>query len=319
MNRIIVTGLVALAWVAGRAPTAGATGFPAAPPNPVWSRIQRVAQADIIVVAKVVKHEDKTEKAKLFPKAAEDAEWAFARLKVSKVLLGPTDLTEIRVGTPLKERFGNQKPKGPNQLPPKVRDTPKKALSFDLPLGRYNLFYVTKHWQGNFYQLSGILVYPPLKTKAQVDGEAAKVKRLANLLADPIKGLKSRNKDDRLHTAALRILKLRSGPPPDPQARPRTEPIDAEESKLIMSALAEADWFPAPGAQKVDPNLLFMSLNPSKEDGWVPPVKTAKDIGPSFSVTKAYARKHTLAARAWVQKHRATYRIQRFVKENEGK
>jgi hypothetical protein len=95
----------------------------------------------------------------------------------------------------------------------------------------------------------------------------------------------------------------------------KTEPIDAEQSKLIMKALAEANWFPKYGPATISPKLLFMAMGVTEADGYKPPPKTINDLGPGLGETKEYARKVTLAAQKWVKENRTKYRIKRFVED----
>ena len=95
----------------------------------------------------------------------------------------------------------------------------------------------------------------------------------------------------------------------------KTEPIDAEESKLIMKALAEANWFPKYGPTTINPFLVFKALGVTEADGYKPPPRTVNDLGPGLGVTKEYARKETLAAQKWVKENRTKYRIKRFVED----
>src|SRR6516162_447515 len=115
-------------------------------------------------------------------------------------------------------------------------------------------------------------------------------------------GLKSKDAQERLMTAGLLIARYRT---PQPGAA-KTEPIDGEESKLILTILADADWSQPFRFGQMSPQQMFGQLNLTKEDGWVPPqnIRTPQDYGN--------------AARTWLREHANTYRIKRFVAGGAG-
>jgi hypothetical protein len=101
--------------------------------------------------------------------------------------------------------------------------------------------------------------------------ELESVKKVTELLAEPTKGLKSDKADVRAETAALLVMKYRSYPAFGGEVD--QVPIGAEESKLILKALADADWKavrPGPGA--TNPMQAFYQLGLTDKDGWKPPV-----------------------------------------------
>ena len=91
----------------------------------------------------------------------------------------------------------------------------------------------------------------------------------------------------------------------------KTEPVDAARSKLILTQLATANWFPKAKSLEPRPMDLLERLDLRPEDGWKVPFV----LGIPSPQQK---RKRALAGKAWVKKHLNTYRIQRFVsKEKE--
>src|SRR5262249_39809536 len=60
----------------------------------------------------------------------------------------------------------------------------------------------------------------------------------AKALAKPLEGLKSRSAEERLMTTAVLLYRYRW----PRQGVTKTEPIPAQESKLILTTLAELDW-----------------------------------------------------------------------------
>jgi hypothetical protein len=90
------------------------------------------------------------------------------------------------------------------------------------------------------------------------------------VLAEPMKGLKSDKLETRVETAVALMQKYRSYP--DYGGEVDQVAIDKEESKLILKAIADADWKqvrPAPGAANAM-NAFYM-LGLTDKDGWVPP------------------------------------------------
>ena len=115
--------------------------------------------------------------------------------------------------------------------------------------------------------------------------------------------LKGKNADDRFLTAAMLIARYRTPRP----GETKTEAIDAEESKLILQALADADWTvkPAPGIlglQTMNPQNIFYRLNLTPQDGWTQPTDV-KDVPD--------------AAKQWLKDNAEKYRIQRFVADKK--
>jgi hypothetical protein len=315
MRRILAASLSALACVPLLGSVATATGALPSEMNLVYDRVQRFAAADVIVVGKVTAHEQKTVRARLFPTQDKEYDWHLARVKVSQVLLGSQGLSELRVGMPgpltLKKplKDGGKPRFGGPTLPHSYPDT--------LDVGKEAIIYVRKHFAEDFYILapSGPRVVSKKAFPTFFAKDVAMVKRLAKLAGDPMKGLKAKKKEDRMLTTALLLLRYRQTRARTWNPNPKTEPVDAAQSKLIMSTLAEADWFPRPAAQQINPNELFLLLGPTEKDGFKMPPRTAKDFGPSLSYTKEYARKVTLARREWVKKNVNTYRVQRIVEE----
>ncbi len=114
------------------------------------------------------------------------------------------------------------------------------------------------------------------KTK-DFDRDLALVKRGAKLLADPVAGLRSRVAEDRLLTAGMLIFRYRTAQQVY-RGDPKTEPIDAEQSRLILSALAEGDWTEKDARDPMGRLCLFSRLGLTDVDGWNPP-PSAKEAG----------------------------------------
>src|SRR5205823_788591 len=117
------------------------------------------------------------------------------------------------------------------------------------------------------------------------------VQRAGKLLANPLKGLKDTDSENRFLTAALLLARYRNAHPGARQVE-----IPAEESKLILTALAEANWKEQNWRLgSLMPQPTFLRLGLTDKDGW-------KLTGGDFSS----------AAKEWLRTHGAKYRIKRF-------
>src|SRR5262249_39675227 len=106
-------------------------------------------------------------------------------------------------------------------------------------VGQTGCFYGVEVGRNDFYVV-------PLdcfcgQTDPSFANNLAQTRRAGGLLARPEQGLKSRDAEDRLLTAHLLALRSIFAPFRFGETG-RAEPIDAEQSKLALLALAEADW-----------------------------------------------------------------------------
>jgi hypothetical protein len=127
--------------------------------------------------------------------------------------------------------------------------------------------------------------------KALVD----EAKGVCALLADPMKSLKGK---DRARAAALLLLRYKTTPLGE---KPGTEPVPAEESRLILSSLAEADW--KGGDWMTSPRQAFARLGLGPRDGWKVPEDAA-----AFDV----------AARKWLKENAGKYKLTRYARGEGG-
>jgi hypothetical protein len=166
-----------------------------------------------------------------------------------------------------------------------------------LALGQEALLFLSKLPDADFFVLPAYFSVIDKKSPGFAN-DLAEARKAARLLADPKASLDSKDADERLLTAGLLIYHYRN---PRPGAPPRTEPIDAAQSKLILQTLADADWkaAPRPGPQnQLNPQILFYRLGLQPRDGWNPP-RDAREIPE--------------AARKWLRENADTFRIERFV------
>jgi hypothetical protein len=283
MKRTLLAGLPVLALVAS-AVTARATMIMALP-LPL-----RVATSDLVVVGKVTGFADKTVPAERF--TGDKSAYQIAKVKVEETLLGKA-AKEVQVAF-IPTTGG---PGGPRILP---------YRGPSLAVGQEACLFLTKHPKKDFYTLTNIhsIINKKIgdRPNPNFKKDIAEIKRCVKLLAKPKDSLKSKDADDRLTTAAMLVKRYRTQKVFRPM--PKTEEVDAGESKLILEVLAKADW----GKRVVGPNYqtspqgVFQLLGLTVKDDWHQP----KDF-----------KEFPEAAKKWLKANAGRYRIKRFVEPKE--
>jgi hypothetical protein len=233
----------------------------------------RVATADLVVIGKVTGFEDKTVATK------DRTEFKIAVLTVGDALRAPKGTKTVRLGSVV--------------IPPMVAINPSP---FQATEGQEGCYFLTKHGDADFYAAGTVSFLD--KKSPSFDTDVKLIKRCVKLLEDPDASLKSENAEDRFLTAGMLVARYTTRQ----TANAKTEPIEAEQSKRILQALASADWTPATSLTQLSPLMVLGRLPLTDKDGWSPP---------SRQDAKAYAA----YAQKWVKDHADTYRIQRFVAE----
>jgi hypothetical protein len=291
MKGALKVGLAGLAFLAALA-VAGPVYAVMIAPQPIPLR---VAHADVVVVGKVSKIEDKTISATSFPGAKDKVEYQIAVVKVSDPVLNAKGIKEIRVGfiPPPAPGVGGRPPViGPRFRGPTLTEDEEVCL------------FLTKHHEADFYTMAAYFDVIKKANNTNYEKEVEEAKKAAKLIADPMANLKAKDAADRFQTAAMLIERYRT---PRPSATPlKQEPIDAAESKLILEALRDADWAPPkpmPGQFMIlTPLNSFFRLQLTKDDNWTQPTN-----GNNFAE----------AAQAWLKDSAGTYRIKRFVADTK--
>jgi hypothetical protein len=292
MQRTVIALTAGLALVVAGA-TALAQNGGAVPPAPVP---MRVVHADVVVVGKLGKVEEKTISATLLHPATPHAgpmpkyDFQVLELKVEEGLRGAKKGDVIR--------FGFALPKERRQGPEPGKSEPRRYTT-----GQECLFFLNKHHDESFH-----VCWPfwdtCIDTKAENYARDLKLaRRCAKLWEDPLAGIKAKDAEDRLLCAGMLIYRYRHYEPG--RFGPETEAISADESQRILNILADADWPTkvAPDSSlpyEMTPGWLFTQLDVSFKDGWIAPG------GGGFEGFFA-------AGKQWVKTHANTYRIQRFV------
>ena len=258
MRRILFAcAMAATAVAVGRAP---AFALVAAPPAPG----QMAVTAQVVVVGKVAAVEKDTVEAQSPYVGAKDKQnYKIAVVKVETGLVGADKLKEIKVGV-------FQPPKPVPGKPVGIRPPRGPAAAVELKEGQQVLLFLTKHPHADFYIMPGFGGAPVDVTTPEGKKQLEEVKKVTAVLADPMKALKSDKAETRAEAAAVMVSKYRAYP----QFGGQTEQvaIGAEESKLILKALAEGDWKAGRFGGPPNAFMAFSHLGLTEKDGWIPPV-----------------------------------------------
>jgi hypothetical protein len=256
-----------------------------APPVP-----KRVALADVVVVGKVTAIEsDLVEASPLLkiPGVSNKVSFRVAVVTIDSVLLGgKKDETKVRVAV-----FQPATKAGEDRM----RRPPKLQFAVD----QEGCFFLRKHPDKSFSVVQEPYDFLDKAKTRDYDKELALAKNCTQLLADPDAGLEAKDANDRLLTAGMLIFRCRT-PRVVYTKEPKTEPIDGAQSKRILTVLAEADWTEAKVPSAMAPLSLFLYMGLTEKDGW----RTPRDV-------KALSE----AAREWLHKNAADFRIRRYVAE----
>lgn len=163
--------------------------------------------------------------------------------------------------------------------------------------GKEGHFFLAKHHSGAFYTpLGGTFT---AKDHTSYEDEVKKTKRYLKLLEKPKESLRAKDPADRFTAAVLLLARYRNVP----DVSNKKEPIDAEQSKLILRAIAEADW----GRDSRKP------VHPMTVYRWLDEVKEREVPPPGIRSLEEYYG----SIRDWLRKNQDTYRIQRYVRESK--
>jgi len=246
---------------------------------------ERVATSQLIVVGKVTGFGPRAVKAELFPN--DRREMQIALVKVNETVLGKAG-KEIKVGF-----FPPPAPGVGRPIRPGLR-----RGGVQLKTDQEVMLFLKKHPSKDVYVVQTPFEVVTKTGNANFAKELDTVKKTAKLLANPKAGLKSKDADKRFETAALLVVRYRT----PGLGTQKTAPIPAEGSKLILTALANADWKKPnkPLAGVLTPQMTFYRLGLTNKDGWTPP----KDF-----------RTFPDEAKKWLKANADKYRIQRYVSQ----
>ncbi len=230
-----------------------------APPPPLT---ERFLAADAVVLGKVTAIEKDTVEVALDKDGKQKQTFHLAVVKIETNFAGADKLTHLKIGY--------VKPVVDPKLPPHFAG---RGLPYGIPPAPGNtdaVFFLQKHEKGGFHVISplyGLISSDTPHGKTEI----TKIKLLGEAMTDPMKTLKSDKAEVRATAATVLITKYsiqRFSAPGTVDAK--IEPIDAEESKLILKGLAEGDWALRPHGL-TEAFRAFQLLNLNEKDGWKAP------------------------------------------------
>ena len=232
---------------------------------------QRAIHAEVVVIGKVVGIEKEPVDLAPVPGAPEKVSHKIALVKVQENLSGAENLTHLKIAFVPPAALPPPPPEADVPVRPILRPRPPIRPGLQLPElreGDEYLFFLVKHPGGPYYMMPGI--YPPLSVKG-AKKEIDQVKKVTTILANPMNGLKSDKPEVRAQAAAVLVIKFRSAPMFAQDVK--EVPLDAELSRLILHALAEADWSQPANSEEFPFQVVqaFYALGLTPQDGWNPP------------------------------------------------
>jgi hypothetical protein len=271
MRRLCLAATVAWvsAWACESA-HAGVIVMP--PPGPA-----RVANSDVVIVGKVDALEPQDVK-------VGNTNYRIAVVKINEGIKGAkAGLETLRIGFVLIEK--------PDPIVIRTGARPVQLEAW-----QEGLFLLKKQAKEDFYTIGGVVGYYINSDKNKdFDKEVQAAKASAKVTENLTGSLKAKDAEERLLAAAILIEKYRTFRGPNA----KQEPIDADQSRQILQALAGADWQTQVNfmSLRTNPTQLFQRLGVTAKDGFVPPK------GGNYQA----------AIRMWLVRNADTYLIQRFV------
>jgi hypothetical protein len=216
-----------------------------------------------------------------------------AEVEVEEALVGVKKGDKVRVGILMITPFGQRKAK-PVPMAPLAKD--QEAL-----------FYVVQHPEDDllvFIEPADVLI----KGKSnEYDKELKEARKWARYRQDPMKYLKSKDAEERLTAAGMLLTHYSIWRP----GKWKTEEIDKKESKLILEALAGADWsYTKQRDHDFSPSNMWFLLSPKERDGWKAPGLKNN----TFDLDKVID-----AEKKWLKDNAAKYRVKRTVPDRPAK
>lgn len=304
MRRLLLSGLAAVASVGFAAEQAPALRI--AVQN--FSTTQKTAQAQVVVTGKVTGLEKETVELPQFPGDKNKVAFTIAVIKVETGLVGAKNITHIKVAFLVQPGVGTGggDPAPVVGKPGLIRPIGPGFGPIQLAEGQEGIFFLQKHPGSDAYYTvpQG---YTPVSAKAEnYKDELAKVKMIADAFADPGKALKAEKLDSRLAATAALVGKYRQ----NTTGQMVETAIPAEETKLILKTLLEADWtvadMPPPGFD--------YQLAPSNIAGLLGLYPGANGIPQIIQKPgESYSAKYKEAIKVWYAKAGEKYEIKKFV------
>lgn len=249
MRQIMIVGALVLSMVAD---ASSACAQPAVLGKPILSKpvqsgafvpvgptIRQKAFTSQLVVSGKVTIENVPVELAMYQGQPVKTTYTLATIRVDSTLIGDKAGETVKVLIP---------PADPAQIPFEAPGQPRQQYyrpqvgQVQLIDGQEGVFFLIAQplSPGHFVMNYGQTPLNPLDTNYKSD--LAALKRLSEMYADPVKALKAEKAADRFEAASALIYKYRRQ-----VQHPGNKPMDqvaipAEESKLILKAIQEADW-----------------------------------------------------------------------------
>lgn len=260
---------------------------------PVYTPAQRATQASYVIVGKIVEVEKESLAAEPYPYAAGTSDYKMVTVKIGERLLGASGITQVRVGF------------APMNLGPRRGRIELEGLKTEV--GTEACFFLVPHSSGDFFVPVPWATPLDVSTKAYAE-QLAEVKKVTSVIADPLDALKSKDADARAFAVRILLNRYRSAPYGFGKGEIKQEPIPLEESKLILSAMAEMPW--VPDAKGNARSSVWQQLNLTLADGFTAPLAAA-----GADANKLMDE----ATLKWLEANKEKYRVKRFVLTRGGK
>jgi hypothetical protein len=231
---------------------------------PDFGPTEKLVHSDLVAVGKVTAFEKDTVDAPPYPGATDKLAYTIAVVKIENGLVGANDITHVKIGfIPFAEGA-------------RRRLWRRGYSPVNLTKDMEALFYLQKHHSADFYTI-GLLMVPTDTKDENYKAELETVKKGAAVIADPMKALNAEKADDRMFAAAVMVTKYRSYP--ENGAEVESAKVGADESKLILKAIAEGDWKKDQDGIAPHPYHAFSMLGLNKTSGFkFPQVKPGEDF-----------------------------------------
>ena len=205
----------------------------------------RLTNSDAVFVGRVVAFEPmdiEAAPAKGQPKVP----YRIAVIQVTESIRGVKKGSQtVRVGFPVNNNLqpgggGNVQIQIQPAFPPGGRILRGQVMqTMQLQVGQDGLFFLAKHADESFFVAPTYQTFVNRENNPGFDNEVKSAKQVCKVLDNPVAALKADDKDDRYTAAAVLVSKYRSN---STGLAMKEVPISAEESKLILKAMAEGDW-----------------------------------------------------------------------------
>jgi hypothetical protein len=259
--------------------------------------IQQATQADVICIGKVADFEPELQTIELT--AGEKVACLVASIRIEESLVGADGVTTIRVAQVSRQRGANSPEVIRRVRPGKLYGRPQTSLI----LGQQACFFLQKVPTADCF-VPVNLDLPLDKSDPNYANSLGGIRKIAKVIEKPMDCLKSKNTFDRQLAASVLVLRYRAEPTIG-SGNLVNEPLSAQESKLILAALAEMQWGELPFDQNGVLSLqnAFSQLQVTEKDGWkLPEMKDDDDC--NLAMGEAVAK--------WMKGHSAKYQIQRI-------